>query len=408
MSTARAARPDRESGTNDHVSAGNGFRSHLANGKRALVRAACRVVGCAEAPTEGPELMPQQIGHLAEHTYPGHAEDPEHAGPAVVVAEALTKVYADGVIGAQDIDITAHTHEIVAVVGPNGAGKSTTLNMLSGLLHPTHGRAVVGSVPIVDTKRLGTVLGVGLQTSGLDPTMTAREHLEIQAALYRMRRDLATANAVRLLNQLGLMPYVDRRVGQFSIGLQRRLVLALALIHDPQVVILDEPTAGLDPQSRRVVWNLLEQYRRDGRTILFSTQLLEEADLLAQRLYVISDGRVIAQGPPAQLREAYGTLAIRVRIAGTPDDVVGILAEKLPDLGKPRIDVDHLVYDTSDGPGDTARITAVLDEYGVDFLELSVGRPSLEDAFVRLTGSAIRPEPLLDNGEGGGTLCRCC
>jgi ABC-2 type transport system ATP-binding protein len=312
-----------------------------------------------------------------------------------LVTGGLTKVYLGNVVGARDITIQANAGEIVAVVGPNGAGKSTTLNMLAGLLTPTSGSATILGIPVTDVRRLARILGVALQTSGLDPAMTGREHFQTQAALYGLPAATAAESTANLLRLFGLQPYADRQVAQYSGGLQRRLVLALALVHDPSVIILDEPTAGLDPQSRRMVWDLLARLRQEGRTILFSTQLLEEADILAQRLYVVNDGVVVAEGPPAQLREAYGELSVKVRLPGALDSTAEMLAAKLPQLAPPRRHSDCLVFATTRGSGDAERILALLEDTGTEYLELTVGRPSLEDAFVHLTGASVRPEPLL-------------
>ncbi len=385
---------------------GSRVRSWAGRRRDAIVHLGCRIIGHVDLPTDtesefpradvGPAALtprrrvPAASGGTATRTATETATTTD-----AVVTTALTKVYPGGVVGARDIAIHCAGGEIVAVVGPNGAGKSTTLNMLAGLLRPSSGTANVAGIPVTDVRRLATVVGVALQTSGLDPAMTAREHFHTQAALYGLTRAAAAQSTARLMRLFGLQPYADRQVNQFSGGLQRRLVLALALVHDPAVIIMDEPTAGLDPQSRRVVWDLLARLRQDGRTILFSTQLLEEADILAQRLYVINDGRVVAEGTPAQLRQAYGELAVTVRLPGDVYAVATMLAQKLPQLGAPRRESDSLVYTTTHGSRDPERILAVLEDTGTDYIDLTVGRPSLEDAFVHLTGASIRPEPLL-------------
>ena len=371
---------------------------------------ACRLAGCEES--AGQDAALYQITTrpgvaAAVGTAAARPAVPDQLGEPTVVTEGLTKVYPGGVVGVQDVSLRAHRGEIVAVLGPNGAGKSTTLNMLTGLLRPTRGSATIHGVATTDVRRLGKLVGVALQTSGLDPSMTAREHFETQAALYGVPRGTAAECTAMLLGLFGLEPFADRQVAHFSIGLQRRLALALAMLHDPPVVVLDEPTAGLDPQSRRLMWDLLERLRREGRTIIFSTQLLEEADALAQRLYIISDGRVVAEGPPSELRRSYGELTIRIRVAGSPDKVAELIGAKLPHLGPARQDGDALVLTTADGNGDAKRIMETLDGAGVELLELAVGRPSLEDAFVRLTGETVRPEPLVSSVAVGGPLCRC-
>ncbi|GAA2622474.1 ABC transporter ATP-binding protein [Streptomyces vastus] len=389
------------------------LRGRLSKAKTAVVQTACRLAGCEEesaAPKAEVQLL--QIGmavpaegHVGRSPGTGGAND--GSGEPSVVVSNLSKVYPGGVKGADNVDLHAAPGEIVSVLGPNGAGKSTILNMIVGLIRPTHGEITVHGVPSTDVRKLARFVGVALQSTGLDPSMTAREHFEVQAALYGVPKETATECASALLAALGLGEYVDRQVVHFSIGLQRRLVLALALVHDPQVIVFDEPTAGLDPQSRRLMWELLERLRSEGRTIVFSTQILEEADVLAQRVYVIDSGRVVAQGPPAELRKAYGEHTLRVRIAGSLDRAQELIAAKLPELGEGRKDSDALVFTSTESRPDADGLMKVLEEADVELLELSVGRPSLEDAFVRLTGSAVRTEPLINANASGGPLCRC-
>jgi ABC-2 type transport system ATP-binding protein len=179
------------------------------------------------------------------------------------------------------------------------------------------------------------------------------------------------------------------------------------MLHNPPVLILDEPTAGLDPQSRRMVWDLLQRLRDEGRTIVFSTQLLEEADLLAQRIYVISDGQVVAEGTPASLRREVGDLTVKIRLAGPLDPATDVLTARLGALGEPRRDGDCLVFTTSHDSAEAGQVVTVLTEAGIEYVDVTFGRPSLEDAFVRLTGASVRVEPLLTMGATGGPLCRC-
>jgi ABC-2 type transport system ATP-binding protein len=368
-------------------------KSWISRRKEGIKHIGCWLIGHVEDPTEADPVPPADL--IRPDGIVLRSSSSADLGPPTVTTSGLTKVYPGNVVGARDISIQAHGGEIVAVVGPNGAGKSTTLNMLAGLLAPTGGSATILDVPVTDIKRLARVVGVALQTSGLDPAMTGREHFHTQAALYGLPRARAAESTANLLELFGLQPYADRQVANYSGGLQRRLVLALALVHDPSVIIMDEPTAGLDPQTRRMVWDLLARLRQGGRTILFSTQLLEEADILAQRLYVINDGGVVAEGTPAQLREAYGELSVKVRLPGGLDSTAEMLAGKLPRLAPPRRESDCLVFTTTHGSRDAERILALLEDTATEYLELTVGRPSLEDAFVRLTGATVRPEPLL-------------
>lgn len=386
---------------------GQGRRpSRLARTQGAVVRAVCKLSGCEDAAPSSRAVPIDLSTGPATRDLLRPASEGAPAGVALR-ATGLTKVYAPDVVGARDVDLVANVGEIVAVVGPNGAGKSTTLNMLCGLLQPTAGTATVHGIPVTDTKRLSTVLGVALQTSGLDPAMTGGEHFRVQAALYRMPGQLAHRRTELLLEAFGLQPYVDRPVAQFSVGLQRRLVVALSLLHDPAVILLDEPTAGLDPQSRRMVWNLLNDLRSEGRTIVFSTQLLEEADMLAQRMYVIADGGVVAHGTPPDLRQQYGELTVKVRIDGPVQQAAQLLSARLPHLPQSRLEGEVLVISGVQGDQQAQQVMSVLTDARLAVVEFSLARPSLEEAFVTLTGSVVRPEPVLTTGGPGVALCRC-
>jgi|GEM_PF-383980 len=377
----------------------------------AIVRLACRLSGCehgqSDSDTDTDTGGAADSALLTIGTGPPGARDAAPVSGNAITVAGLSKVYSGGVVGAQDIDIEVRAGEIVSILGPNGAGKSTILNVIVGLLRPTTGSVTVHDVPSTDVRRTSRLVGVALQSTGLDPSMTAREHMRAQAALYEVSRRDADQRGAYLLETLGLSPYVDRQVVHFSVGLQRRLVLALALVHDPSVIVFDEPTAGLDPQSRRLMWDLLEQLRDEGRTVVFSTQILEEADVLASRVYVIDGGKVVAAGAPAELRRRYGEQVLRVRVAERIDAAAELLTTQLPELGVPRRDAGALVFDAGGGDAPLQKAADLLAVAGVEVLEISLGRPSLEEAFVQLTGRAVRSEPLVNSSMSGGALCRC-
>jgi ABC-2 type transport system ATP-binding protein len=220
-----------------------------------------------------------------------------------VEAIALAKTFPRDVQAAKDITLHAEAGEIVGIVGPNGAGKSTTLKMLATLLRPTSGTAWINGIPLEDGRRIRSLLGIALQEVGLDPLMYGREHFEFQAAINRVDRRSARSRTDYLSERLDLTAYLDRRVGAYSGGTQRRLALALALLSQPEVVILDEPTAGLDPHARRTVWEMARELKSANRTLLFSTQYLEEADSLCDRIYLIDQGVIVADGSPDALKE---------------------------------------------------------------------------------------------------------
>ena len=228
-----------------------------------------------------------------------------------VLTTGLGKEYPSGVVAASGIDIEVGKGEVVGVVGPNGAGKSTILKMVATLIAPTAGSASILDISIEEVARIRPLLGIALQDVGLDPLMTVAEHFEVQTALAAMRLGEVEARILKLTADFSLEPYLERPAGACSGGTQRRVALALALLGDPEVVIFDEPTAGLDPRARHAVWRIVEELRREGRAVLFSTQYLEEADQLSNRLYLIDQGRVVASGQPADLKAAVrnGTLA---------------------------------------------------------------------------------------------------
>ncbi len=230
---------------------------------------------------------------------------PPLIGPAVET-RGLVKHYKgrDGVVEAvRGVDLRVEAGEVFGFLGPNGAGKSTTVRMLTTLLSITSGTAQVAGVDIAtspDEARLR--MGVALQEAGLDPRQTGRELLELQCRLFAMSSDDAAARARQLLELVDLVEAADRRIKGYSGGMKRRLDLASALVHEPQVLFLDEPTTGLDPASRLVVWDEVRRINSHGTTVFLTTQYLEEADQLCDRIAIIDGGRIVREGTPAALK----------------------------------------------------------------------------------------------------------
>jgi ABC-2 type transport system ATP-binding protein len=323
----------------------------------------------------------------------------------------LSKEYAAGVKAIQEVDLYAEAGEIVGLLGPNGAGKSTTLNILATLIRPTGGSAEICGVPIDDVRRVRQQIGVALQDAGLDPVMTAEDHFDIQGALYGIPRKEVEERCAALLSQFGLDSVAGTPVGRYSGGMQRRLALALALIADPPVIILDEPTAGLDPSNRRVVWRQLKDLREQERAVIFSTHYLDEAQELCDRIYLIFDGRIVQFGEPGVIRAGDAAAARRVSftVCARSDAISQILVEMgiadITEIEETGADmVVGEVMTSADGVELVEELLERMREAHVDVREVHVGTPSLEDVFLALDKSYSIVEPL--NGAGLETAAR--
>jgi ABC-2 type transport system ATP-binding protein len=250
--------------------------------------------------------------------------DPMTGDRAAVRATGLVKRYEGrngGVEAVRGVNLTVESGEVFGFLGPNGAGKSTTVKMLTTLLSLTSGSAKVAGVDVAgDPDEVRRRIGVALQEAGLDPRQTGRELLVLQARLFGMSPEEATERTADLLALVELEDAADRRIKGYSGGMKRRLDLASALVHEPEVLFLDEPTTGLDPASRLTVWDEVRRINERGTTVFLTTQYLEEADRLCDRLAIIDDGCIVREGTPAQLKE---DLRERRRLAGEPtlDDV---------------------------------------------------------------------------------------
>ena len=226
--------------------------------------------------------------------------------PAAVLAQGLAKRYANragDVDAVRGVDLRVEAGEVFGFLGPNGAGKSTTVRMLTTLLSITSGTARVAGADVAsEPDAVRRRIGVALQEAGLDPRQTGRELLQLQAQLFEMTAAEAAARADALLQLVELEDAADRRINGYSGGMKRRLDLATALVHEPEVLFLDEPTTGLDPASRLTVWSEVRRINERGKTVFLTTQYLEEADQLCDRIAIIDDGRIVRAGTPAELK----------------------------------------------------------------------------------------------------------
>src|SRR5947207_4700441 len=238
-------------------------------------------------------------------------------GTHAVQVRSLRRTFKGGVEAVRDIDLSVAEGEVFGFLGPNGAGKTTTVRMLCTLLPPSAGAARVAGVDVLTQgAEVRRRIGVALQEIGLDPVQTGRELLELQCGLYGITGADARRRAAELLELLGLTDAADRRTKTYSGGMKRRLDLATALVHSPDVLFLDEPTTGLDPASRLAVWDEVRRINSDGATVFLTTQYLEEADQLCDRLAIIDNGRIVAAGTPEQLKAEMGHDVVSVSVEG--------------------------------------------------------------------------------------------
>jgi ABC-2 type transport system ATP-binding protein len=306
-----------------------------------------------------------------------------------VVAEGLVRRFGD-IEAVAGIDLEIKAGEVFGFLGPNGAGKSTTVRMLTTLLRPTAGRATVAGHDVVkEADAVRRSIGVALQEAALDPLMTGRELLHLQAVLHGIGRSEARERADRLLVTVGLRKAADRRVGTYSGGMRRRLDLALALTHEPIVLFLDEPTTGLDPNSRIALWDEVRTLNRDfGTTVFLTTQYMEEADQLAGRIAIIDNGRIVADGTPARLKAEVGDPSLRVALIHETDK--SRVESLLREFGEEIPDSDgYITVRLSGGGARVGAVSRALDDAGVEIEGLELHNPSLDDVFQQATGRRL-------------------
>jgi ABC-2 type transport system ATP-binding protein len=296
------------------------------------------------------------------------------------------------------VDLAVSSGEIFGFLGPNGAGKSTMVRMLTTLLRPTEGRASVAGHDVVkEADHVRRAIGVALQDAAIDPLMTGRELLTLQGILHGYDRRTGLVRGQELLEKVGLTAAADRRVGTYSGGMKRRLDLALALVHEPQVLFLDEPTTGLDPNSRVALWDEVRELNRSfGTTVFLTTQYMEEADQLAGRIAIIDGGKIVAQGTPASLKARVGDPTLRVALAPGQDPVSAEAA--LLGHGEPVADAPgYLTIRLPGGAKNVGAVARALDDAGVAIEGLELHFPTLDDVFQSATGRRLEgagePEP---------------
>jgi ABC-2 type transport system ATP-binding protein len=305
-----------------------------------------------------------------------------------IEAEGLVKQFRKGPRAVDGIDLYVAPGEIYGFLGPNGAGKSTTVHMLTTLLPPTAGSARVAGYDIVrDGPSVRRAIGAALQEAALDPLLTGRDHLKLQMAMHGIGRRDRPARADELLTRVGLTRAADRRVGGYSGGMKRRLDLALALVHRPRILFLDEPTTGLDPQSRAALWDEVAALALDGVTVFLTTQYLEEADVLADRVGIIDHGRIVAEGTPADLKAEVGRPTVEVVPADRAQRAA--VSEVLSRFGEPAQASPDGVAVLIEGEAELAPIVRALDAEELHVEKLQLHAPTLDDVFLAKTGRSL-------------------
>jgi ABC-2 type transport system ATP-binding protein len=319
--------------------------------------------------------------------------------PTAILVEDVRQTFGD-VVALDGLDLAVEAGTIFGLLGPNGAGKTTLVRILATLLRPTGGRASVLGQDVVENS-LGVRRRIGLagQFAAVDEQLTGRENVEMVGRLYRLSRTQARARAGQVLDRFSLAEAADRRVATYSGGMRRRLDLCASLTGRPPVLLLDEPTTGLDPRTRQELWDTVDELRTDGTTILLTTQYLEEADRLAERIAVVDRGRIVAQGTPAELKASIGTEVLLVRLADPADAVRAAAA--LADL---TVGDDPLLAATAGeirlsvaDPSASAEAVRRLDARELAIAAIELQRPSLDDVFLSLTGR--RPEDRPDSDQ---------
>jgi ABC-2 type transport system ATP-binding protein len=320
-----------------------------------------------------------------------------------IEAEGLVRQFKNGPLAVAGIDLKVDPGEIYGFLGPNGAGKSTTVHMLTTLLPPTGGSGRVAGHDISsEGPQVRGAIGAALQEAALDPHLSAREHMRLQTALHGLPRAERLARGDALIERVGLSDAADRKVGGYSGGMKRRLDLALALVHGPRVLFLDEPTTGLDPQSRAALWDEVARLAgEDGVTVFLTTQYLEEADQLADRVGIIDDGKIVAEGTPAALKAEIGRPSLEVVPAeqSEGDRVLAVLerfGERVP------ASREAVAVRLSGGAEQLTDIVRTLDADNLRVANIDLRAPSLDDVFLEQTGRHL--EGAGDGGNAGAPV----
>jgi ABC-2 type transport system ATP-binding protein len=315
------------------------------------------------------------------------------AADAVIHTENLTKVYAGADFAAVDhLNLDVRAGEIFGLLGPNGAGKTTTAGMLTTRVVPTSGRAFLGGIDIVAQPALAKQLsGIVSQQNTLDRQLTVWENLYFHGRLFGMGAKVSRRTADELLEQFQLAKWAKASVYALSGGMAQRLMVARAIFHRPSVLFLDEPTAGLDPQSRLALWDLLGQLHGEGQTIMLTTHYMEEADQLCNRVAIMDHGKILALDTPAALKRSVGAdTVVTVKTTGDTGQLAELLSREVEGVTRTRLVDGGVQLHMQGGDRLVPRIVLAAERGGFDLVDLSISEPSLETVFINLTGKELR------------------
>jgi len=315
----------------------------------------------------------------------------------IIEVRDLVKIYEPDVKAVNRISFHLKRGEVFGFLGPNGAGKSTTIKVLTTLLRKTSGNVKVDGIDIdEDPASIRKIIGYASQEVGIDDDLTARENLRLQCMLHHFHKAEADKRIVELLKTVDLEEAADRRAATYSGGMRKRLDLAMALIPRPKILFLDEPTTGLDPQNRQAIWEYIRTLNERGTTIFLTTQYMEEADRIADRLCIIDHGKIVAQGTPASLKAEIGADVVQLSIRENGGVDTRALAKaalsKVPGIQEIQDIEGGLAVYSQNAPALVPQLVLALNDAKLEISQLTLSHPSLDDVFVKYTGRKMRVE----------------
>lgn len=313
--------------------------------------------------------------------------------PPAIEARQLVRTFGDN-RAVDGVDLSVESGQIYGFLGPNGAGKSTLVRMLTTLLNPTSGEAFVAGFNVsTHAEDVRLRIGVALQDAALDPKQTGREILDLQGRLYGLTSGERRQRVAELLTLVDIGDAIDRRISTYSGGMRRRLDLAAALVHQPKVLFLDEPTTGLDPASRASVWDEVRYLNQQlGMTIFLTTQYLEEADELANRVAIIAHGKIVAEGTPSDLKRSIGADVIVARVGHGQGEDAARAVRSVPALDHVEVKGDQILVGATNGAAAISPVAVALAEARINVVELTLRTPTLDDVFLETTGLRMQED----------------